>query len=241
MKIKTILVNVVTSLGTVLLPRMSFYIEKGEQETFRRIVTKAFRFVIISASSLMFFFIIFARESILAISGAEFLPAVFPMQLLMITLLLIGLSNITGIQILTPMGRENLVLRSILAGAAVDFLLNLVLIPDYASAGAAFATVMAELIVLAVQCFYLRDILIGLMRNINLKKILIALGCACTAGILLHININIQTASIIEALVVLAVEAMVFFGIYGGMLLFLKEPLILEIRDMGLNIIQRKK
>lgn len=240
-KIKTILVNVVTSLGTVLLPRMSFYIEKGEQETFRRIVTKAFRFVIISASSLMVFFIIFARESILAISGAEFLPAVFPMQLLMITLLLIGLSNITGIQILTPMGRENLVLRSILAGAAVDFLLNLVLIPDYASAGAAFATVMAELIVLAVQCFYLRDILIGLMRNINLKKILIALGCACAAGILLHININIQTASIIEALVVLAVEAMVFFGIYGGMLLFLKEPLILEIRDMGLNIIQRKK
>ena len=68
------------------------------------------------------------------------------MQLLMITLLLIGLSNITGIQILTPMGRENLVLKSILWGAAVDFVLNLILIPNYASSGAAFATVMAELV-----------------------------------------------------------------------------------------------
>ncbi len=240
-KIKTILVNVVTSLGTVLLPRMSFYIEKGEKEAFKRTVTKAFRFVIVAASSLMVFFIIFARESILAISGEEFLPAVLPMQLLMITLLLIGLSNITGIQILTPMGRENLVLKSILWGAAVDFVLNLILIPNYASSGAAFATVMAELVVLVVQCIYLRDILAGLMKDIDLKKILIALVCAGIAGVLLHININMQSASLIMALAVLAGEAVVFFGIYGGLLLLMKEPIVMEILDMGLSMIRRKK
>ena len=240
-KIKTILVNVVTSLGTVLLPRMSFYIEKGEKEAFRRTVTKAFRFVIVAASSLMIFFIIFARESILAISGEEFLPAVFPMQLLMITLLLIGLSNITGIQILTPMGRENLVLKSILWGAAVDFVLNLILIPNYASSGAAFATVMAELVVLVVQCIYLRDILAGLMRDIDLKKILTALVCAGIVGVLLHMNINMQSASLIMALAVLAGEAVVFFGIYGGLLLLMKEPIVMEILDMGLSMIRRKK
>ena len=220
-KIKTILVNVVTSLGTVLLPRMSFYIEKGEKEAFRRTVTKAFRFVIVAASSLMIFFIIFARESILAISGEEFLPAVFPMQLLMITLLLIGLS--------------------ILWGAAVDFVLNLILIPNYASSGAAFATVMAELVVLVVQCIYLRDILAGLMKDIDLKKILIALVCAGIAGVLLHININMQSASLIMALAVLAGEAVVFFGIYGGLLLLMKEPIVMEILDMGISMIRRKK
>lgn len=240
-KIKTILVNVVTSLGTVLLPRMSFYIEKGEKEAFRRTVTKAFRFVIVAASSLMIFFIIFARESILALSGAEFLPAVLPMQLLMITLLLIGLSNITGIQILTPMGRENLVLKSILWGSAVDFVLNLILIPNYASSGAAFATVMAELAVLVVQCIYLRDLLTGLMKDIDLKKILIALACAGIVGVLLHVNINMQSASLIMALAVLGGEAVVFFGIYGGLLLLMKEPIVMEILDMGFSMIRKKK
>lgn len=135
-KIKTILVSVVTSLGTVLLPRMSFYIEKGEKEAFQKTVTKAFRFVMVAATGLMVFFILFARESILLLSGDEFLPAVLPMQLLMVTLLLIGLSNITGIQILTPMGQEQKVLISIVAGAVVDFVLNLALIPRYSSSGA---------------------------------------------------------------------------------------------------------
>lgn len=239
-KIKTILVGVVTSLGTVLLPRMSFYIEKGEKEAFRKTVTKAFRFVIVAASSLMLFFIIFARESILAISGTAFLPAVIPMQLLMITLLLIGLSNITGIQILTPMGREKIVLKSILCGAAVDFVLNLVLIPKYAASGAAFATVMAELVVLAVQCIYLREILAGLIRNINLKKLSAALICAGIAGILLHLNINMQSSSLGIALAVLTGEAVIFFGIYGGLLLLMKEPIVMEILYMGLSMMQRK-
>lgn len=240
-KIKTILVSVVTSLGTVLLPRMSFYIEKGEKEAFQKTVTKAFRFVIVAASSLMLFFMIFARESILAISGTEFLPAVLPMQLLMTTLLLIGLSNITGIQILTPMGKENLVLKSILWGAGADFLLNLFLIPNYAASGAAFATVVAELMVLVVQCVYLRDTLAGLIKNINFGKILLALGCAGAVGIVLHRMINVQNASLLYSLVLLGAEALVFFGIYGGLLLLMKEPIVVEIKDMGLSMIRRKK
>ena len=123
----------------------------------------------------------------------------------------------------------------------MDFVLNLILIPNYASSGAAFATVMAELVVLVVQCIYLRDILAGLMKDIDLKKILIALVCAGIAGVLLHININMQSASLIMALAVLAGEAVVFFGIYGGLLLLMKEPIVMEILDMGLSMIRRKK
>ena len=240
-KIKTILVGVVNSLGTVLLPRMSFYVEKGEKEAFQRTVTKAFRFVIVLASSLMIFFIIFARESILAISGNEFLPAVIPMQLLMITLLLIGLSNLTGIQILTPMGKENIVLVSIVCGAVADFILNLILIPKYASAGAAFATVVAEFLVLVVQYIYLRDLIGKMIKKVEIWKIIFALVFASIVGIFLHISISEQHISLVKALLILSGEAVIFFGIYGVILLLLKEPIILEIKDMGLDLIHRKK
>ena len=39
-KIKVILVSIVTSLGTVLLPRASYYIQKGEIKQFYRITKK---------------------------------------------------------------------------------------------------------------------------------------------------------------------------------------------------------
>lgn len=240
-RIKTILVSVVTSLGTVLLPRMSFYIEKGEKEAFNRTLTKAFRFVMVAATGLMVFFILFARESILLLSGNEFLPAVLPMQLLMITLLLIGLSNITGIQILTPLGEEQKVLISILAGATLDFILNLFLIPRYASAGAAFATVMAELVVLVVQCIYLKDMLKGLIKNISFGKILIAVAVATGGAFGIQSVVHFSANTFLQLFIALAMEAVVFFGIYGGLLMLMKEPLVLEIVNTGLNMIFKKK
>ena len=158
-----------------------------------------------------------------------------PMQLLMTTLLLIGLSNTTGMQILTPMGQENKVLKSIIAGAIVDFVLNLFLIPRYASSGAAFATVMAELIVVIVQFIYLKDILRGLFKDINLGKILISLGCATAAAFIF------RSLTSFPALLTMIIAVVIFFGIYGGLLLLMKEPMAYEILNIGLNIIRKKK
>ena len=52
-KVKTILVSLITSLGTVLLPRLSFYVKQKEQDAFRKTIVKAFNFVLILASSVM--------------------------------------------------------------------------------------------------------------------------------------------------------------------------------------------
>lgn len=234
-KAKTVLVSVVTSLGTVLLPRLSFYIEKGEKEAFRNTVVKAFRFVMTAGSALMLYFIIFARESILILARDSFLPAVVPMQLLMLTVLFIGLSNITGIQILTPTGRESLVLKSIVAGAVVDFVLNLVLIPKFASSGAAFATVVAEGIVLIMQCVYLKEILSGLFKDIHFGKIG---GSLVTASVL---SVLLKSFTSFTPFGTMAIAAIVFFGSYGGLLLLMKEPLVVEIKDMGLNLLRGRK
>ena len=81
-------------------------------------------------------------------------------------------------------------MKSIVAGAVVDFTLNLVLIPRYASTGAAFATVMAETIVVIVQFIYLRDILKGLLKNIQFFKIIAALILGSAGAILLKVNMN---------------------------------------------------
>ena len=64
-KVKTILVSLITSLGTVLLPRLSYYVKKNEKELFYQMIGKAVNFVVIVGLPLSVYFMIFAEESIL--------------------------------------------------------------------------------------------------------------------------------------------------------------------------------
>lgn len=234
-KVKTILVTVITSLGTVLLPRLSYYIQKEEKDAFYRTVGKAVSFVVVLGVPLMLYFMIFAHESILFLAGEEFLKgAVAPMIILMPTVLLIGLSNITGIQILTPQNKEKQVLYSILWGAGIDFLLNLVLIPRYSASGAAFATLAAELAVLIVQCIYLRDILKQITSKMKIAKIVFA---TAAAGIIAY---GVKRIIDVSVFWVLCTSACVFFGIYGLTLLILKESFTSEMLEMMIKKIRRK-
>ena len=69
------------------------------------------------------------------------------LQLLAPLTLIIGLSNVMGIQILYPQGKEHLVMISTGVGAVVNFCMNLFLIPLYGSGGAAISTLIAEVCV----------------------------------------------------------------------------------------------
>ena len=46
-KVKTILTSLVTSLGAVLLPRLSYYIMEGRKKEFQTLIRKAYNFVIV--------------------------------------------------------------------------------------------------------------------------------------------------------------------------------------------------
>ena len=105
-KIKNILVSIVTSLGTVLMPRASYYIQQEMWDEFYKLSKKAVKFVLIAASSMMIYFMIYAQEGILFLSGKDFQGAIMPMIIVMPTLLFIGLTNIMGIQMLNSYGKR---------------------------------------------------------------------------------------------------------------------------------------
>lgn len=221
-RIKSILVSIVTSLGTVLLPRASYYVEHGLMEDFRRISRKALNFVTVAATPLMLYFMLFARQGILLLSGEDFLGAVLPMQIIMPTLLFIGLTNILGIQILVPTGREKTVLCSVMVGAAVDLVCNFFLIPRYAATGAAVSNMLAEASVLVFQIAALRREVLPAFRSIQFWK----LG----AGLLAGTAASVWVAGLgLGSFWALALSACLFFGAYGFVLLVLRERLVRDI------------
>ena len=219
-KIKTILVSLVTSLGTVLLPRLSHYYEKGKLEEFRKRIGQAFNFVFLIAAPLSIYFMLFASEAVLFVSGGDYVGAIRPMIIMMPTVFFIGLSNVTGIQMLTPMNQEKKVLISIICGAGIDLVLNILLDAKMGATGAAIAVLSAEFAVLLVQCVYLRKDLKACVKEVSARKILVALGMSVVAVVVLKMVVELQI------FVMLCVSAMVFFGVYGGMLLVQRERFV---------------
>lgn len=234
-KVKNLLTGVVSSLGNVLLPRLSLYVSNQESDKFYETLSKVLNFLLLISLPLTIYFVFYSRTSILLFSGVEYEGATLPMQLLMPTVFLIAISGLTGNQMLVPLGRERVVMTSVICGALVDFGLNWIFIPKWGAAGAAAATLVTEFVVLAVQLFFLRSLAWKVARGVRYRPILVSLLAATAVGFLtyrfLHIPSYFWT---------LAVSAVLFFGTYFVLLLLQKEPFLWENMGAALNFVKGK-
>lgn len=223
-KVKMLLTTLVTSLGAVLLPRLSYYAQQGKDEEFKDITVKAFNFILIFASAITVYFIVFAKETIMVLSGPAFLNAVMPLQIIMPSILFIGLSYVTGLQILIPLMKEKKMLISYIIASILDFLLNLFIIPSWKASGAAFSTAFAEFIVLIVQSFYLIYFLKTIIKRISFIKTGIALFMSTC--LILFVKYTIYTYLQLNDFFVLVITSIIYFAADFVLLVGLREPFI---------------
>ena len=223
-KLKGILLSVVTSLGNVLLPRMSYYANNQMKDRFLGIMTKALNFTLFLSLPLSVFFISVSKESILLLAGEGYLGAVIGMQFLMFAVIPNALTGVLGIQVLTPLEKEKYVLLSVTSGALIDLLLNFILIPSYGVSGAAFATMIAEFVVLCVQIYYTRDLLFKIIHQIVGIRYLFTVGIS-TLGMILAKNLQLSYFWL------LCVEGIIFFGSYAVILVLLKDDFIINFLE----------
>ena len=221
-KIKMILVGFVASLGTVLMPRLSYYVEQGKTDEIYNITKKSLCFVMLLSVPLCLYFILFAGPSIDLLSGKLFVNSVLPMRLIMPTLIFIGFTNIMGMQLLVPLKKERYVLYSEIAGAVVNIVINIILIPKFGACGAAIGTVLAEIMVFLVQLYYSRDIVGSIITKLPYFKMITAL--------LFSVASSVWTLLVLDgSFVTLVLSALLFFVSYVAILLLLKEPLVCEL------------
>lgn len=221
-RIVKIVVVLVTTLGFVLIPRISYYIENGKHEEFRRIAKMSSNFTFLLGFPSMVGLFILAPEIILAFAGEDFFEATTAMRILVPIILVLSYSNFTGIQILYPHSKEKIVLISVLIGAVVNISLNFLLIPKYGYEGAAVATLIAETIVLIVQLLLGREILSFLKFDNNYVKIIFSsLMMTFVVFFVNQISLNLYVDLIMS----------IFLGglIYFIFLLILKEEFISNV------------
>lgn len=233
-KVKNILVSVVSSLGTVLLPRMSFYISSNRKQEFHRITQKALRFILVISLPICVYFILFAKPSVDLLAGERFAPSIRPMQIIMPTLVFIGLTNIIGMQMMVPLGMERQVLYSEIAGAAVNIIINFFLIPELGCCGAAIGTLAAEIVVFFVQLYVMRKSVVFLLQKMSYGKLTAAILAAAAASVWVY---RLHMGSLIT----LIFSGVLFFGVYGIALLLLKEEIVRELWQQAVACIRKQQ
>lgn len=221
-RLSHMLVMLVTSLGTVMLPRLSNLASTGDTENFKRLASKSYNFVAMIALPICLGLIVLAPSLIRLFSGDAFLPAIPTLKIMAPITIAIGISNLIGLQILYPIGKIKIVTISTCIGAAVNFTLNCLLIPSYAQDGAAAASVAAEISVTIAQLVFARRYIPIRLLNKNTVLYTIASIVMYVACVL---TLRIGENDITNIILIPTMGAI----IYGSILLFCKETLSTEL------------
>ena len=222
LKLTKMLLALVTSIGTVLLPRLSFYAASNRRSEFDEMIQKSFAVIILLCLPMVAALMMLSKDIIVVLAGVQYLPAVSCMVITAPIILFIGLTNIFGIQILYPLGKDKQVVVSVAFGALISFGLNLLLIPRLAHVGAAIATLIAELGVLIIQIVMITKVHPIKMPIRNYFKYIIA-----TFGlVILLFGIKMVFTHL---WIQLAMAIPMGILLYFGMLILMKESLVGEI------------
>lgn len=220
-KIKNLLVGVITVVSSVLLPRATYLLKHDQQDDFLGLIRNTFNFNLLIAIPVSAFCILEANNIILIIAGELFLSSVPVMQIMIPAVVFIGLTNVIGIQLFLPLNKEIYVFISTLVGAIVDIILNIVFIPKFGAFGAAEATMIAELSVLIVQFIFLLQCKISILNILELVKITLATIIATASS---FVPIKIQ-----NIFIQIILSAFIFSFIFLVATFFFKERTFLML------------
>lgn len=143
-KIINIPMALVTSLGTVMLPRMTSVIATGNQQIERRYNDITMSFMLWITCAMSCGIVAISEVFVPVFLGTEFSASIRIVNILAPTMVLISWGNTLGSQILIPHKKDLSYIVIVIMGVLTNLCLNLILIPIEKAYGAAVATLITE-------------------------------------------------------------------------------------------------
>lgn len=216
----------INALTMVMLPRMTSLIKHNEVEKGQQYITNSMRFAIMMSCATSFGLAAVANDFAPLFFGKEFLPC----ATLIVWLAPIGIikawANVIRTQHLIPNCKDRIYVVSVVVGAVVNFVMNLLLIPHLGGVGAVIGTIAAEACVMLYQTLEVRHelpILAYIRQNIAFPVI----------GMIMFITVRFLEA--IWPQTVLSLIAQIGIGIVVYIILSL--GYMLAIRDTMLKAV----
>ena len=209
-KISKVVLTIVTSLGTVMIPRVGYHYAKGELDKVNYYMYRAYCFVWFMGIPICFGLQGIASNFVPWFYGPGFDKVVPLLSILGFLVLSIGINNVTGIQYFIPTQRQNLFTLTVVIGAVVNFALNLVLIHYFQSIGAAISSVVAETVIALVQIYIVR-------KELSPKIIFISAWHYLIAGVIMFLALKIMdyvlSPNWVHTFIMIGVGASLYIGV----------------------------
>ena len=155
-KIVTIALAIISSLGTVILPRLSNVSKSGDTEEYDRIVGTSNFFNCFLTCGCMFGLMGITTTLIPVFYGDSFKPAISILLILSSTVLFASLSDFVRMSYLIPQKKDRIFVLCIIIGAFINLVLNIPLIIFFGADGAAVSTAITEMVVCVLQYIFTR-------------------------------------------------------------------------------------
>lgn len=149
--------NIITSLGTVMAPRLANLFAKKRLKEAISEFQSSLKICLIIAYFFMGGFIAVAAQFAPFFWGSKFARCSVLMSLLSICIPIWTVGEVIRNQYLLPISRDREYTASFIVGATTNIIFNFVFIPSYGAVGSIYATIIAESVMSGVQLFFVRN------------------------------------------------------------------------------------
>lgn len=156
LKIASVPTLAVTALGTVMLPRISYYAGTGQLENVKERLQLSLKIVLGYSFFTFAGFLALADDFCGLFFGPGFEKCGLLMQILGLYVPFFSWANVLRNQYLIPLKRDSAFVLAVITGAIISLVLNAVLVPFLGSVGTAIVTVTSEAVVCVIQTWTVR-------------------------------------------------------------------------------------
>ncbi len=174
-RVYQVIIALVTTLTSVMIPRMSVLVEEHRFDEVYRYTDISFRLLFLFAMPLICFVELFAPDIVRIFAGSGFDGAILPMRIVMLQLIVIGAEKIIVLQLLIPLRKDKTIVKAGIAGVVVWSVMTILLVPHLQSAGTAIVWLTAETAVLLIAIKETRQ---SLSIDFPLRQLALSVGCA---------------------------------------------------------------
>lgn len=199
LKLVNILLTLVTSLGSVMLPRVANLLATGDHRAVNKMHEMSFLIYNLVIFPIMAGILIVNGDFVQFFLGQDFQNARYAIAIMIFRMFFIGWTNIMGIQILIPHNKNKEFMVSTTVPAILSVGLNLLFLPRFGYIGAAIVSVLTEALVWGIQLFYTRIYLKEVTILKPMFKIIVASGLMY--AILLYLKTSLSFSPTINVVV----------------------------------------
>lgn len=220
-KIYSVLRVSVDAIVSVSFARLSFYLGNKMQQEFDRLARKIVNLAFLVLGPLTIGVFCMSKEAIHILNGTGFEPAIAALRILCIAMPFSVLASMLTKIAFLPYKHEKDILISTIIGATTNFGLNLYMIPMWREKGAAFTTVVAEILVLGIMIYRMRKFYV--IRG-WCKCLLQVLTASIPIGVVCYVSKIYLSSEMICAIAAVGVSG----AIYVLILLILRNEIVIE-------------